>query len=254
MRTQTSKNRAILHFPCAIGHFSCAISRLPWHNWSFVAYWCIFAGRRILRTEIKIQTMDHERASLISNHLLPLLGRLPEEQADRIAQALLPNTRVLHAVAGEYLEEPGPASEGRALLIPHGIAHSFVSLSANGQQYLAGTMIWPRRSLIFHPDVLLDDHPLGEYTQVLEPGPYLAIRYPVLRELLRELSLLRHGLHVQARFQARQRMLHSQLLFLGAAEKVLAFEERYPAFCVVASIRLRAMHVGLSRQTYHTCL
>lgn len=198
--------------------------------------------------------MDTEAAKWINNYLLPLLGRLPQAQAIHICQALIPHTRVLHAVAGEYLEEPGPASEGRALLLPHAIAHSFVSLSGADGATLAGTYIWSRKSLIFHPDALLDDHPIGEYTQTLESAPYLSIRYPLLRQLLCEHSLLRHGIHVQARFQARQRMLHSRLLFLNAAQKVVALEQNHPAFCAVASIRQRAMHVGLSRQTYHTFL
>lgn len=194
--------------------------------------------------------MDMERKKLIHTHLLPLLGKISVDQTEQITYALSRHIRLRHAVSGEYLEEPGHAYEGQCLLLTQSLAHSFQPVGGVEHYRMIGTMIWPRRSLIFHPDALLDDYPITEYTQILEAGPYLSIHYPVLRQLLGELSLLRHGIHVLSRHQARQRMQHDQLLHLPPYLRVGHFERQQSSFCKVATISQRAMHVSLSRQSY----
>ncbi len=73
-----------------------------------------------------------DKASLIRTHLFPLLGRMPAAAQEQLLAQLEIHTHVRRAVAGQYLEEPGPSGEGMAFLLPYAIAHSFELMMVNG--------------------------------------------------------------------------------------------------------------------------
>ncbi len=191
-----------------------------------------------------------DKANLIRTHLFPLLGRMPAAEQEPLFAQLEIQTHVRRAVAGQYLEEPGPSAEGMAFLLPQAIAHSFQLMVVDGHTHAAGTHIWMRGTLVFNPHALLDALPRTEYTQVLEPGTYLGIRYPQLRQLMTDFKFVEQGISLLARQQERQRLAYHQINRLPPAARVAAFERKFRSFTHVASIQLRSMHVGLSRQTY----
>ena len=92
--------------------------------------------------------------------------------------------------------------------------------------------------------------PRRDYIQALEPGPYLSIRFDILRQLMEEFAVVRRGIEVLARQQEQQRLAYLYLLRLPPAERVVAFEQQYRNFALTAPIQVRSMHVGLTRQTY----
>lgn len=191
---------------------------------------------------------------MIKQYLEPILNYYGIQASEKIVNILSENINERNCIKGELLEEPGPASEGRCLLLIQSIAHSYESLSLYDETFYAGTMIWPRKSLIFIPSALFDNLEITEYIQALEPGPYFSIRYPVLQHLLQKYSGLRHLFHILSRHQSIQRYKHNLLLHLPPKTRVNMFEEDYSRFCKVASISQRALHLALTRQTYSKIL
>lgn len=193
---------------------------------------------------------EPDKASLVQKHLFPQLGAMPASDRERLAAQLDSLVHIRRAVAGQYLEEPGPSDEGMAFLLPDSIAHSFQVMDADGEARSVGTHIWIRRSLVFNPHSLLDGLQRTEFTQALEPGAYLCIRYPALAQLMADFKAVERGIAVLARQQERQRQAYNLINRLPPAARVAAFEQQFRSFAHVASIQTRSMHVGLSRQTY----
>lgn len=196
-----------------------------------------------------MSTNEHERTILIQQYLFPLLGNLPSAISSRLAAQLEARVQLRKAVAGQYLEEPGPYDEGMAFLLPASIAHSFQVLDAQDAR-VTGTHIWARRTLVFDSHALLDKVDRAGYIEVLEPGPYLSIRFTALWQLMAEFEVVRRGVEVLARQQERQKLAYLYLLRLPPAQRVAIFEEQYRSFVQIAPIHVRSMHVGLTRQTY----
>lgn len=192
----------------------------------------------------------HIKTQLIAQYLLPVLGSLPVASGLALTEQLATNSQLRQAVARQYLEEPGQANMGQAMVMPHALAHSFQVVDGADGIKPIGTHIWARRSLIFDSYALLDDTDRLDFVQTLEPGPYLSIQYPILRHLLADYPVVDRAITVLARQQEHQRRLHDHLLHLTPEERVEAFETRYKAFAHVATIEQRCMHVGLTRQTY----
>jgi len=197
-------------------------------------------------------TSEHLRmkTQLIAQYLLPVLGSLPVSTALMLTEKLVAHSQLRQAVARQYLGEPGPADEGLAIVMPQSVAHSFQAVDGNDGTKHVGTHIWPRRTLIFDHCALFDSTDRMDFVQVLEPGPYLSIRYPALRQLIADYSVVERSITVLARKQERQRQQHDHLLRLAPDARVSAFETTYKAFAQVATIEQRCMHIGLTRQTY----
>lgn len=193
---------------------------------------------------------DPDKTSLIERHLLPQLGSMTPADKQQLRERLQDYARVRRVVAYQYLEEPGPSTEGLAFLLPDSLAHSFHMVEDEGGARPIGTHIWTRRSLIFNAHALIDGLPRTEFTQALEPGIYLSIRYRELRQLMAEFSLVDRAMLILARQQERQRLTYHAIHRLPPDARVAAFEKQFRSFAHVASIQLRSMHVGLSRQTY----
>lgn len=193
-----------------------------------------------------------DKHALINKYLLPALGELSNGEWHQLVENLAIHVQLRQAIAGQYVDEPGTADEGLAVLFIQSVAHSFQMLhdANNGQIRPIGTHIWSRRTLIFNPYALLDDQARTDYVQVLEPGPYLSIRYPALRHLLSDYPPIERAITLLARKQERQRQNHDHLLRLPAAERVATFEKNYVAFARVTTIEVRCQHTGLTRQTY----
>lgn len=196
-----------------------------------------------------MSTNRHKKTTLIREHLFPLLGSLSEADTSALSTQLDIHAQMRSAVPGQYLEEPGPSDEGMAFLLPESMAHSFQILDAL-EDHITGTHIWARRTLVFDPHALLDRVPRADYVQVLEPGPYLCIRYPALRQLMADFDVVERGIAVLARQQERQRLAYHLISRLPPADRVAAFERQFRSFAHLASIQTRSLHVGLSRQTY----
>lgn len=196
-----------------------------------------------------MSTNNTKKTTLIRQHLFPLLGELPPSLSNQLADLLDIHVQLRTAVAGQYIEEPGPQDEGKAFLLPDSIAHSFQLLDPQEERF-TGTHIWARRTLVFDSHALLDHVPRRDYIQALEPGPYLSIRFAVLRQLMGEFAVVQRGIEVLARQQERQRLAYLYLLRLPPAERVATFEQQYRSFALAAPIQVRSMHVGLTRQTY----
>ena len=190
------------------------------------------------------------KTKLIAQYLLPVLGSLPAASGLALTERLVTNSQLRQAVARQYLDEPGPADSGQAVLMPQSVAHSFQAVDGTDGMRYTGTHIWARRTLIFDPYALLDGLDRADFVQTLEPGPYLSIPYPILRHLLADYNIVERAILVLARKQERQRRLHDHLLRLTPQERVAAFEARYQSFAHVATIEQRCMHIGLTRQTY----
>ncbi len=192
----------------------------------------------------------HTKTQLIAQYLVPVMGSLPASMSVELIQRLVIGTQLRQAIARQYLDEPGPADEGLALVLPQSISHSVQAIEDVGGVRLVGTHIWHRRTLIFDPFALLDGTVRRDSIQALEPGPYLSIRYPVLRQLITDYPLVDRALSVLARRQENQRQQHDHLLHLTPAARVAAFETLYKSFARVATIEQRSLHIGLTRQTY----
>lgn len=190
------------------------------------------------------------KAQLIVRYLVPVLGSLPASTGLDLTEQLIANAQLRQAVARQYLDEPGAADEGLAILLPQSIAHSMRAVDDVSGVRLVGTHIWHRRTLIFDPFALLDGADRTEVVQTLEPGPYLSIRYPALRQLIADYPLVERALSVLARRQEHQRQQHDQLLHLTPETRVATFETGYKSFARVATIEQRCLHTGLTRQTY----
>ncbi|MEC3879134.1 hypothetical protein [Parapedobacter sp. 10938] len=190
------------------------------------------------------------KTELIAQYLLPVLGSLPVASGLALTEQLVTHSQLRQSVARQYLDEPGPADAGQAIVMPQSVAHSFqVVDGADGIKHI-GTHVWARRTLIFDSYALLDGADRTDFVQTLEPGPYLSIQYPILRRLIADHSVVDRAIVVLARKQERQRRLHDHLLHLTPGERVAAFETRYKAYIHVATIEQRCMHIGLTRQTY----
>jgi len=190
------------------------------------------------------------KSQFITRYLLPSLGSLPASMGLALTQQLISNTQLRQAVARQYLDEPGPADEGVAIVLPQSIAHSVQTINDLGGIRLVGTHVWHRRTLIFDPFALLDGTDRKGTVQTLEPGPYLSIRYPALRQLMDVYPLAERAISVLARRQEQQRQQHDHLLYLTPEARVAAFEAQYASFSRVATIEQRCLHTGLTRQTY----
>ncbi|WP_257669185.1 hypothetical protein [Parapedobacter tibetensis] len=192
----------------------------------------------------------HQKYELIRQHLLPLLDTLPAALHDRFCGGLAERCQLRQAVARQYVEEPGTADEGHAILLLQSVAHSFQIIDQGPAIRYIGTQIWRRRTLIFNPAALHDGEARTDYVQALEPSPYLSIRYPALHRFMADYAVIERAITVLARQQERQRQAHDHLLRLTPLQRVATFEKRYPTFAHVATVETRCMHAGLSRQTY----
>lgn len=183
----------------------------------------------ILKQYIQKLEMDQEREKLLLERVMPLC-------------------QIHNVLKNQYIESPGPASDGRIWYSPEVVIHCFYYNKKKRSNF--GTQIWKRKEVVLFSSSLLLGEDRIHFVQALEPGMVLSISYKeilVIREEFPEVLNHLEQLIIQNDQAAQHRI---RLLNEPSSDRIARFEAENSLFCTISSLATKAMHMGISRQGY----
>jgi len=175
--------------------------------------------------------------------------QLPAEKQNALIERALPITRIQQTIKYQMLELPGTAETGRAWLSPHAMVHAYY-VNENTQRNV-GTYIWNRNEpVLFHSSLYLGQE-RNHSVQMLEAGPVLSMSYEDLKKLRVEFPEIAQ--HLEQLSTKKEQTYQRRIILLSepTETRIRTLEDAYPEFCNIASSTVKAIHVGLCRQTYN---
>ncbi|QQD16051.1 hypothetical protein [Sphingobacterium sp. UDSM-2020] len=192
--------------------------------------------------------MQDLKRKLLLSYLQTML-QLPAEKKNALIERALPITRIQPAIKYQTLELPGTAETGRAWLSPHAMVHAYY-VNENTQRNV-GTYIWSRNEpVLFHSSLYLGQE-RNHSVQMLEAGPVLSMSYEDLKKLRVEFPEIAQ--HLEQLSTKKEQTYQRRIILLSepTETRIRTLEDAYPEFCNIASSTVKAIHVGLCRQTYN---
>lgn len=194
--------------------------------------------------------MNAYKKKLIDALMLPAFDKLTV--SERLVSSLYESCTLHQAVRFQLLELPGPFDEGRLWFSVESMVQAYYFCPY--RQCKWGTRIWRRREFILNSSSLLNEEFRTDYIEVLEPGELLSITYVDLLKLIAEFPELEKQVQSIAACNERYYRNRTQLLNRPPLERVQEFEKENSLFINIAGKDAIAMHVGLTRQGYHSQL
>lgn len=194
--------------------------------------------------------MNAYKKKLIDALVLPAFDRLTV--SEKLLSSLYESCTLHQAVKFQLLELPGPYGDGRLWFSFEAMVQAYYFCPY--KQCKWGTRIWRRREFILNSSSLINQEFRTDYIEVLEPGDLLSITYIDLLKLIREFPELEK--QVQSIAASNERYYHNRTKLLNRPplERVQEFEKENSLFINIAGKDAIAMHVGLTRQGYHSQL
>nr|WP_121272524.1 hypothetical protein [Pedobacter schmidteae] len=191
--------------------------------------------------------MIENKNKLIERYLLPAFNAVTVKQKDFFA-SLCKVCRLEHTSKFQQLEIPGPAEGGRMWFAIDALVHAFYYCPVKCLK--RGSRIWKKREFILYSASLMQQEPLTDYIEVLEPGRVLSIGYTELAEL--QLLYPQLNEHLQDIGRGNERYYHhrNQLLNKPIELRIAQFKEENPLFVLVVSHATAASHLGMALRTY----
>lgn len=192
--------------------------------------------------------MQDLKRKLLLSYLQTIL-QLPAEKQNALIERALPITRIQQTIKYQTLELPGTAETGKAWLSPHAMVHAYY-VNENTQRNV-GTYIWSRNEpVLFHNSLYLGQE-RNHSVQMLEAGPVLSISYEDLKKLRVEFPEIAQ--HLEQLSTQKEQTYQRRIILLSepTETRIRTLEDAYPEFCNIASSTVKAIHVGLCRQTYN---
>lgn len=194
--------------------------------------------------------MNAYKMKLIDALILPALDKITV--SERLVSSLYESCTLHQAVKFQLLELPGPFDEGRLWFSVESMVQAYYFCSYRQSKW--GTRIWKRREFILNYSSLLNKEFRPDYIEVLEPGELLSITYTGLLNLIAEFPELEKQVQGIAANNEHYYRNRTQLLNRPPLERVQEFEKDNALFVNIAGKEAIAMHVGLTRQGYHSQL
>lgn len=192
--------------------------------------------------------MEDIKRKILLNYLQGKLA-YPVAKHDELIKQAFEIARIEYAIKYQILEDDGPAEEGRAWLSVNAMAHSFYYNEKTKTN--VGTYIWEKADPIFFSGSLLHGKPRTQSIQMLQNGYVVSISYENLLNLLKAFPVI--AKHVEDLGSLREQRYQQRITHLSAPtpERIIQFEANNPNFSCIANSTIKAMHVGLCRQTYN---
>lgn len=181
-------------------------------------------------------------------HYLKMKLQVPTARQAELMERAVQITRIQKALKNQILESPGPASEGRAWLSVHAMVHSYYFNEKT--QSNIGTYIWEKNEPIIFNSSLFHDIPRMHTIQMIEAGPVLSIAYRDLLDLRNAFPEIAQ--HLEELSLQKEQSYQDRIILLNAPtqERIIHFEAHNPLFSQVANSTIKAMHLGICRQSY----
>ncbi|WP_400261295.1 hypothetical protein ACFX5U_15375 [Sphingobacterium sp. SG20118] len=191
--------------------------------------------------------MKEHKNNLIKHYIKKMLNLTPDRE-QLLFERIAPMFTIQSALKLQDLESPGPANEGRIWYSAQAMVHSYYYSKSRDAPY--GTQIWKKREAILFASSLLNGTDRTNYVQMLEDGIVTSISYPDMLTIRSEFPEVSADIE-QVILQNEQAYQHRvQLLNEPSLDRIMRFEKENRLFCSIASLHYKAMHVGLTRQTY----
>ncbi|AIM38052.1 hypothetical protein KO02_16190 [Sphingobacterium sp. ML3W] len=191
--------------------------------------------------------MNDLKQKLLLSYLQSKLLVPAAKQPDLMERAVQ-ITRIQKALKNQVLESPGPAAEGRAWLSVNAMVHSYYFNEKT--QSNIGTYIWEKNEPIIFNNSLFQDMPRNHTIQMIEAGPVLSMSYQDLLDLRNAFPEIAQ--HMEELSIQKEQSYQDRIILLNAPtqERIIHFEADNPLFSQVANSTIKAMHLGICRQTY----
>ncbi|MDH5825875.1 Crp/Fnr family transcriptional regulator [Sphingobacterium sp. SG20118] len=173
---------------------------------------------------------------------------VPAAKQPELMERAVQITRIQKALKNQVLESPGPAAEGRAWLSVNAMVHSYYFNEKT--QSNIGTYIWEKNEPIIFNNSLFQDMPRNHTIQMIEAGPVLSMSYQDLLDLRNAFPEIAQ--HMEELSIQKEQSYQDRIILLNAPtqERIIHFEADNPLFSQVANSTIKAMHLGICRQTY----
>lgn len=173
---------------------------------------------------------------------------VPAAKQPELMERAVQITRIQKALKNQVLESPGPAAEGRAWLSVNAMVHSYYFNEKT--QSNIGTYIWEKNEPIIFNNSLFQDKPRNHTIQMIEAGPVLSMSYQDLLDLRNAFPEIAQ--HMEELSIQKEQSYQDRIILLNAPtqERIIHFEADNPLFSQVANSTIKAMHLGICRQTY----
>lgn len=173
---------------------------------------------------------------------------VPAAKQPELMERAVQITRIQKALKNQVLESPGPAAEGRAWLSVNAMVHSYYFNEKT--QSNIGTYIWEKNEPIIFNNSLFQDMPRNHTIQMIEAGPVLSMSYQDLLDLRNAFPEIAQ--HMEELSIQKEQSYQDRIILLNAPtqERIIHFEAYNPLFSQVANSTIKAMHLGICRQTY----
>lgn len=173
-----------------------------------------------------------------------------EIRQDYIVNRLSEVCRLQKAAKLEVIELPGSSKDGRIWLSLDAMTHSYFYCEQTQSKF--GRLIWKKNEPMLSGISLFDDEDRIDCLQIIESGELLSISYPDFRLLMNDIYEIRESINPIVRQNKRIYIENNRLLNLPGIQRVAEFEKTNKLFCHTACNEIKAMHIGLTRQTYET--
>lgn len=189
--------------------------------------------------------MKEYKDDLIKHYIKTKLNMMPDRE-QLLFERIAPMFNIQSALKFQDLESPGSAHEGRIWYSAQAMVHSYYY----SNNVIYGTQIWKKKEAILFASSLLNGTDRTNYVQMLEDGLVISISYPdilTIRNEFPEVSAEIEQIILQNEQGHQQRI---QLLHELSIDRIPRFEKENQLFCSIASLDIKAMHVGLKRKSY----